>query len=114
MRRLISLCAVLLWVSAARAEEQTQKVTSVEGVTEYRLGNRSDIERVPIENLQVVSRGSGSINFDIAKGRIANSTVRIKLEGNLTIDIGVMQSEVRLTQTETTTVKTRDENPVKR
>ena len=38
----------------------------------------------------------------------------LKLEGKLDIDISGMQSQVSLSQTQNTTVKTTDENPIKK
>jgi hypothetical protein len=55
---------------------------------------------------------TGSILFDAAKGRLANSKMNMKLEGKLSIDISGMTSEVELTQAQTTEVKTSDQNPV--
>jgi hypothetical protein len=57
---------------------------------------------------------TGTILFDIAKGRVASSSLSLKLEGTLDIDISGMQSQVKLSQTQNTTVKTTDENPVKK
>ncbi len=55
---------------------------------------------------------SGTILFDVAKGRVASSDLKLTLSGNLSIDIGGMTSDVELNQTQTTTIKTTDENPV--
>jgi hypothetical protein len=54
----------------------------------------------------------GEILFDSEKGRVANSNMTMKLAGTLTIEIGGMSSDVTLDQTQTTTVKTSDENPI--
>ena len=57
---------------------------------------------------------TGTVLFDTAKGRVSSSTMSLKLDGSLDIDISGMQSQVKLTQTQNTTVKTTDENPVKK
>jgi hypothetical protein len=57
---------------------------------------------------------TGTILFDTSKGRVSSSNLNLKLEGQLDIDISGMTSQVKLTQTQTTTVKTTDENPVKK
>ncbi len=56
----------------------------------------------------------GTILFDNEKGRVASSTMNVKLAGTLSIEIGGMTSEVTLNQDQTTTVKTTDENPIKK
>jgi hypothetical protein len=58
------------------------------------------------------SEAKGSVLFNPAKGRVASSELSLKLDGKLSIEIGGMTTEVDLSQTQTTTVKTTDENPV--
>jgi hypothetical protein len=55
--------------------------------------------------------GTGTILFDAAKGRVASSNQTLKLEGKLTIEIGGMNTDVDLVQTQTTTVTTSDTKP---
>ena len=57
---------------------------------------------------------TGTILFDTAKHRVSSSNLSLKLDGTLSIDVRGMQSDVKLNQTQTTTVKTTDENPVKK
>jgi Family of unknown function (DUF6263) len=57
---------------------------------------------------------NGTMLFDNDKGRVASSTASSKLTGNLSIEIGGMASSVDLDQTQTTTVKTSDDNPIKK
>jgi Family of unknown function (DUF6263) len=57
---------------------------------------------------------TGTILFDTAKHRVASSNLSLKLDGTLSIDVSGMQSDVKLSQTQTTTVKTTDENPIKK
>ena len=56
--------------------------------------------------------GTGTAQFDTQKGRLVSLNLGLKLEGKLTIDIGGMNSEVQLTQDQTTQVKTSDQDPV--
>jgi hypothetical protein len=56
----------------------------------------------------------GTILFDISKGRVSSSTITLKLDGMLKIQISGMQNDVKLSQTQTTTMKTSDENPIKK
>ena len=55
---------------------------------------------------------NGNILFDGTKGRVSSSNMTMKLTGTLTIEIGGTASDVTLDQTQTTTVKTTDENPI--
>jgi RNA polymerase sigma factor (sigma-70 family) len=57
--------------------------------------------------------GTGILFFDRAKGRIARMELNLKLEGNLSIVIGDQVTKVELLQTQKTTVKTTDANPLK-
>jgi hypothetical protein len=55
---------------------------------------------------------SGTILFDTTKGRVSSSDMTMKLTGTLEIEIGGTASSVTLDQTQTTKVKTTDENPI--
>jgi len=57
---------------------------------------------------------TGTVVFDTSKGRVASSTQTLKLEGNLKIEIAATTSEVKLSQTQTTNVRTTDDNPIKK
>jgi len=57
--------------------------------------------------------GTGAAIFDKAKGRFDSSTMKMKIDGTLLIEVGGMETEVALTQDQTATVKTMDENPIK-
>lgn len=57
---------------------------------------------------------TGSVLFDVAKGRVSSSSSSLKLEGTLKIQIGGMTNDVKLAQTQTTSLRTSDENPVKK
>lgn len=57
------------------------------------------------------SKGTGTILFDNEKHRLDSSDITLDLAGKLTIEIGGMSSDVDLTQTQKTTIKTSDTNP---
>ena len=61
-------------------------------------------------NLQS-KEATGTILFDKEKGRLDSSEMNLKLEGKLKIDIGGMATDVELSQTQKTTVKTSDTDP---
>jgi hypothetical protein len=56
---------------------------------------------------------NGTLLFDIRKGRMVKSDMKLKLMGKMTIAIGGMEAEVDLEQAQTTTVTTSDEDPAK-
>jgi hypothetical protein len=56
---------------------------------------------------------TGQILYDADKGRIARSTMNLKLNGKLSIEIGGQTTEVNLNQTQDTTVETSDKDPTK-
>jgi hypothetical protein len=56
--------------------------------------------------------GSGYALFNPAKGRFDKYVMKMKLEGNLQIDIGGMKTKVELSQDQDATVETSDTNPV--
>lgn len=57
---------------------------------------------------------TGTAFFDPKKGWIDNSEMNLTLEGSLDIEIGGMTSKVDLKQTQRTTVKTTEKNPVEK
>jgi hypothetical protein len=56
----------------------------------------------------------GTILFDAAKGRLASAELTMKMEGSLTIAVGGTNQDVKLTQNQKTTLKTSDDNPLKK
>lgn len=58
------------------------------------------------------SDSNGMILFDTKKGQMVSSNMHLKLSGKLTIDVNGQASDVDLTQTQDTTVKQSDENPL--
>jgi hypothetical protein len=68
-----------------------------------------------IKNAKLESKeGTGAILFDNAKGRIDSSELSIKLAGSLDIEIGTQTTKVELAQEQKTTLKTSDDNPIKK
>jgi zinc protease len=63
MRRFVPLLAVLICASALRAEDAPQKVTTVEGVTEYRLSNGARVLLFP-----EASRPTVTVNLTVLTG----------------------------------------------
>ncbi len=55
--------------------------------------------------------GTGTVQFDTKRGRIAGSTMNLKLGGKLSIDIAGMTTEVDLQQTQESSLKTSDTDP---
>jgi hypothetical protein len=58
------------------------------------------------------TRSDGVILFNSAKGRMESSESEMELKGKLNIEIAGMITTVDLTQTQKTTIKNMDENPV--
>jgi len=55
---------------------------------------------------------SGTIKFDNTKGRVESVDTKLEIKGELNIEISGQTTKVELTQNQTTTVKTQDNNPV--
>jgi hypothetical protein len=55
--------------------------------------------------------GSGVAYFDREKGRFVETTMKMKLEGDLTIEVGGMETKVGLVQNQDATSKTYDDLP---
>jgi len=68
-----------------------------------------------IKSAELKSTSStGSVKFDNTKGRVESSDMSLDLEGKLSIDISGQVTEVNLKQTQKTSVKTLDKNPVEK
>jgi len=65
-----------------------------------------------IEQLKDDKSNKGKIVFNTKLGRIESSEVSVKMNGTLTLDIGGTQTEVNLTQDQTTIIKTFDKSPI--
>ncbi len=57
-------------------------------------------------------KGSGKVLFNVEKGRVESSEMDLDLNGTLTIDIAGMSTEVELKQTQKSTLKTSDTDPI--
>jgi hypothetical protein len=103
-------------------EEKTgadgKKVTlqKIEMKTEltYKAPDPKDATGLPFKidtgNLKT-TEASGTIYFDAEKGRVAESTMKVNLEGKLNISVAEQKAEVDLKQEQTTTTATADKNP---
>jgi Family of unknown function (DUF6263) len=68
-----------------------------------------------IKGAELTSKDAGgTILFNEEKGRIESSKMQLTLTGKLKIEIGGQTTDVDLTQTQTTEVKTSDKNPVEK
>ena len=68
-----------------------------------------------IKSAELASKNAGgTITFDPEKGRVEESTMKVEMSGKLNIEIGGQTTAVNLDQTQTTTVKTSDTNPIKK
>jgi hypothetical protein len=62
-----------------------------------------------IRSAKLASKESGgTITFDVTKGRVAKSELKVKLEGDLDIEISGTNTKVDLKQDQTTTITTSD------
>jgi hypothetical protein len=95
-------------------ESKLQKI-KVETTLKYQPPGPNAGSALPFKILKAdlaSKESSGNILFDSAKGRVGGSDMTMHLAGTLTIEISGMSSEVTLDQTQTTKVKTTDENPI--
>jgi hypothetical protein len=66
-----------------------------------------------IKEAELVSKeGTGYAYFDRKEGRFDSSTMKMKLDGTLKIEVGGMETAVELNQDQTATVKSSSTNPV--
>ena len=70
--------------------------------------------KIKSANLASGKTSGGTVTFDTDKGRVDSSDMKVDLEGDLSIEIGGQTTAVKLTQTQTTNVKTSDTNPIKK
>jgi hypothetical protein len=99
------------------------KIAEVEFTTNLKYSPPTKKEGLPfkITKGELTSKGGkGIAHFDLEKGRVADSTMdpdvnkateKLVLDGNLTIEIGGMSTEVTLSQTQTADLKTYDTDP---
>ncbi len=60
------------------------------------------------------TEGTGSVEFRKDRGRADKSELKVTIKGKLNMDVGGSATDVEVAQTQTTTVTTSDENPVKK
>jgi len=58
------------------------------------------------------TRGDGEIKFDVKRGIIVSSDMTLVLHGNLDIEIAGQSNQVTLDQTQTSSLRTLDKNPI--
>jgi hypothetical protein len=59
-------------------------------------------------------KADGTIQFNTKAGRVESVDMSQSLKGKLSIEIGTMTTEVELSQTQKTTVKTSDKDPIEK
>lgn len=68
-----------------------------------------------IKSATLASKNAGgTITFNPDSGRVEDSNMKVEMEGDLNIEIGGQNTAVKLNQTQTTTVKTTSDNPIKK
>jgi len=101
----------------AEGEDKSNKALDRIGITatlSYEKPDSKNNSGLPfvIKDATLTSKdGTGYALFDRAKGRFAESSMKMKLEGDLTIEVGGMDTKVNLVQTQDALVKTSDEIP---
>ncbi len=87
-------------------------IIKCESKLEYKLPQEGEGLPFKIKSANLKSENAGgTIKFDLAKGRIAESDQKLQLNGTLEIDIGGTTTKVDLKQEQTTSVKNHDTNP---
>ena len=95
-------------------DEKDANIAKIKVATTLKYNLPTEAEGLPFKissaDLKADNAG-GTIRFDIAKGRIADSELKLQLTGTLEIEIGGTKTKVELKQEQTTTVKNHDTNP---
>ncbi len=95
------------------SDDKTQAKVKVDAKLEYKAPTDKRGLPFAIKSAKLAStEGTGSATFDKEKGRIESSNMKMKLEGDLDIEIAGMVTAVRLEQTQNSTVRTTDANPI--
>ena len=90
-------------------------VAMVKVETKLNYETPTEAEGLPfrIKSANLASKNAGgTIRFDVAKGKLINSEMKLQLEGTLDIEIGGTTTKVELKQDSTTTVTGSDANPL--
>jgi hypothetical protein len=96
------------------ADEKDKNLSKikVDSTLVYNLPTESEGLPFKIKSASLKSENAGgTIKFDNAKGRIAESDLKMQLNGTLDIEIGGTTTKVDLKQEQTTSVKNHDTNP---
>src|SRR5262249_21328175 len=77
-------------------------------------GEQRGVERLPssIQKENLSGSGTGFLYFDRTKGRLTSSVISVTWGGTLGMEIGGQTMRVDLLQTEQTSVRTTDANPI--
>jgi hypothetical protein len=97
------------------ADENDLQMIRVNPRLEYKVPGANVDGALPFKFLKADLTSTdckGDILFDSQKGRVVYSNMTMNLSGTMTIEISGNPSEVTIDQTQTTTVKTSDENPI--
>jgi len=102
------------YTAEGQNEQKLEKI-KVDTTLKYVPPAETAVSALPfkIKKANLTSKdATGTVLFDVAKGRVASSNQSIKLDGSLDIEIQGMTTTVELNQTQTTTMKATDDNPV--
>lgn len=95
------------------ADKDNLDKVSIKASMKYGVPTKKDGLPFTIKDAKLSStEGSGTALISRKKGRIEKSEVKMKLQGELTIDIGGMDTKVELIQDQVSNVETTDTDPV--
>jgi len=101
--------------TSGASDKQTAQI-KVETVLNYKEpGDAAGQGGLPfkIKSAKLKSKNpSGTVTFDMSKGRVEKSKMNLELTGTLQIEIGGQTTPVDLSQTQESTVQTYDDNPL--
>jgi len=95
-------------------DEKDANIAKIKVATTLKYILPTEAEGLPFKIVSAdlkADNAGGTIRFDTAKGRIADSELKIQLTGTLEIEIGGTKTKVELKQEQTTSVKNHDTNP---
>jgi len=95
-------------------EDAKQAKIKIDAALTYEAPNDKKGLPFAIKSAKLSSNeGTGTATFDKDKGRIEKSDIKMKLEGELDIEISNQTTKVQLTQDQSSRVETSDADPVK-
>jgi hypothetical protein len=86
----------------------------VKSVVEYAKPESSETSALPfrIKDATLKSKeASGTVDYNLDKGRVENAKLTVRLEGDLTIEVSNMETTVHLEQTQESTLTASDQEP---